>query len=502
MIRFILLFFSLFLLLRSEAQTKVFAFSDSLSDNVMMLEKVQDTIVCVRSTRKGIEWSLFDTGLNIIEKHILNTNIQPLILMQQLKSLSSSVGYIKQRITGNKFEISAKELPLKGDKNFDSLKVVYTEDYKGQIPRSLNFFFLGSPSNNYLMLYRFERVRDSSKVLMKTVILDQQLNNIAEKDIYIPVNPLTQSLMAIGIDDRGDVFAVSGDKYESYVLGTEMNICIFEAPTQRLTQKTIKIPRQKIQNVLIESTRDSLRFFCTASTSNVERQIDCITTLSINKKTFAFNLENNFLEREVKKQVARILTGNNKTSMDFTDWVGLESNKGSTSLVASVRTPIKSVMPFRSSRTVTTSSAFQPGFSDRPMSAYSSGLFSPFSNVTSLSERFKRNYREIFLMINKKDNTLTVDPLLPKTFYSALQLPKLYFHSPSGSKIIYSVEKKNKFRLAVSEFVNGSFTETLIVPETGDCFIDQNMSPLFVNKQLIFVYKNAATNASGLILVK
>jgi hypothetical protein len=504
MLRITIIFLLLLNSLTGQTQ-KSYAFNDSLQGNILLFEKVHDTVVCVRSTYKGIQWNLFDSTLKPIENGYLKTGISSQVLIQQLKALPNSIGYIKQRIANNKFDICVKELTLRGEKSFDSLNVVYSEPYLGQSHNSLNFYFVGSPSNRFVLLYRFEKAKDvTDSLLMKAVVLDEHLNHITTNNVFVPVKQITESLLAIGVDDNGNVLAISGDKFESYVLGTHLNIGIFETKTNRWRIGDIKVPRHKLQNILIDATSKKYILYCTSSSSNEEREIDGLTTVSIDKTTFAYEVQTTKFSNEVKKEVGKIITAPNRSALNQMNWVSLDYANENYVLVASVKNAIRYNTPFRSTRTVSSFSPFQSGLSNLSTSLLSNrgNYFAAGSNSPQISDRFKRNYVETLLMLSKKDDELVMSPLYAKGFYTSLQLPKLFFVSSTGGKLVHSFEKRGKYQLAVSAMEDDKVVNTELIPGTVNCFIDPNISPLYINKQFLFVYKNGLTNTNVLMLVK
>jgi hypothetical protein len=522
----IVLLFSIFFSSQNgNAQVSTFHFTDGLTNNILFFEKVNDSIICVRNTNQGIQWNVLDTALHLANSKLITAPVPPSLFRNQLKPLRNSLVFISQRLNKDRFEVALSKIPLGGTDYFSAENIVFSENSTTGTGKA--FSFSSSPDKSRILFVRTEKTLAKDSLLFKLITLDDQFNLLTQQDIFIPLKQVTEMLMGILIDNDGDVTLITGHRFDSYVLGTELNITVLESSTGLTKSRIVKVPRSKLKNIIINNQQTPLLQLYASYSDNADHLIDGVLNVSINKKNFANTITTYEFDRDEKKELGKILSAAPKSVLDDFYWHTSDISENNQWLTASVRNAAKFPSDFiqrvvpggkptantavngstASGNQTSNSTSRRTSIAGSADQVLASAYARPLESVLTLARfgddsllSLRRNYREALLLINKTpENAINVNRMYDKFIYTGSVFPTHCFQSSEGGKLLYSIKRKEQYELATSVLKDGKLSSPQIIDQTKNIMIDEYVPPIYLKNKIVFAYKNIRTGHSGLI---
>jgi hypothetical protein len=528
---FLLSCFVLIICTSAGAQFHTYKFKDSIPSNIILFENVQDTIVCLRSTEAGLEWNLFDTSLQLIAKKIFDPNRSANVLQQQLSTTTDGIFYVKQRILNNSFDIAVRKLGLTTTDSIRMGTIIHSETAAAE-RSALSFLYRisSSPSKKYMLLARVEA--DKAKpdsLIIKFIVIDGEVNVLADDEMVIPFQTQNKMLMGLFINDRGHVECIVGDKFKSYVLGTELNFFIYDPENARQRFGKVKLPRQKLSDILIDNTNpEAFELYSTyAITGNSRKLIPIkgVTNIQINKNNFSTIINELPFDDEAKKIISKILNTKSNTVFDGFGWES-SFNKNNEQFVVSSMKNIEGFnnnfprRVYRPEQRMMTQ-VINPLTKTQDVMFPSQQIFStpitvsnaaPIGTTNLLTDakfyrdpliQVRKPYREVLVVFEKaeKNNFITV-PISDNELYDGLNFPKLVYYNGKVPQLAFTQKQKGRYSIATATITTSGLDNKRQIDSTTNYFIDEAAGAVLFNNKIAFIIKNPSTNGSAIVIAQ
>ncbi|HEX8333830.1 MAG TPA: hypothetical protein VF622_14505 [Segetibacter sp.] len=206
---------------------------------------------------KAHRWVTFDSTLKITSNKKLITPDPENIISQAYLEAGDSIIRIDQYLIENELRISAFTFDVKG--NLLISKDIEVLPVTGKKVKASPFYVLLSPDRNSIALVQTLVVEGDSLAISK-VVFTKNLNTSTNAGYMFPFNSLLSDMYLPIVSNNGSVIIVTSDKFNSYKLGSIVNV--YQLSTIDQAPKTLQynFDRRKIKGLNFDMTGDTLFF--------------------------------------------------------------------------------------------------------------------------------------------------------------------------------------------------------------------------------------------------
>jgi hypothetical protein len=206
---------------------------------------------------KAHKWITFDSTLTIISNKKLITPEAEKLISQTYLEGGNSIIRVDQILVEDVLRISAFTFDVKGtllgSKEIEAIPII---SKKG---KASPFHVIQSADKNFISLVQAFVVKGDS-LAISNVVFDKNLSPYANAGYMLPFNALLTNMYLPLVNNNGNVIILTADKFNSYKLGSTLNLYQLSAKEQALKTLQYQFNRKKIKGLNFDLTGDTLFF--------------------------------------------------------------------------------------------------------------------------------------------------------------------------------------------------------------------------------------------------